>query len=169
MLRLIHDSDAHEYEPLPHYGWEERPLTIPIDIEEAATAIHLAKGVITTASQLLKVGETRLRRVIRNHPRLQRIADEHLAVLNDKAIAEVASAFDSPDDRRREWATARVLASRLGKDNPLAPVPSSAQSGSLEVNPADRTITIHWGAAPATPALEGPDEDPSPDEPPDAA
>ena len=122
------DQDAHEFVPLPFYSWAERPLSLPIDVEEAATAIHLDDGDVILAARRLKVSTGRLNRLIAHHPRLVRIRNEHLQVLVDKSTHEVASAFSSEDDRRREWATSKVLSSRLAQDHPLAPAPSSTTS-----------------------------------------
>ena len=32
-----------EFVPLPFYGWAERPLSLPLDDDEAATALYLAR------------------------------------------------------------------------------------------------------------------------------
>lgn len=150
-------SDDHEYAPLPFYAFDERPLTLAIDPDEAATALHLAGGLAKDAAKLLKTSPTRLRRVISSHPRLARIEREHLEILNDNAIAEVAHAFDSPEDRRREWATQRVLGSRLGRDNPLAPQPQQGQSASLAIEGSGKRFTFRWRtAADDVPPDEGP-------------
>ena len=57
-----------EFIPLPFYPWSERPSTLPLDPDEAATAIHIAKGDIPAAAALLKVPEFRLNRLIRRTP-----------------------------------------------------------------------------------------------------
>ena len=62
-----------EFLPLPFYGWLERPLDLPIDPDEAATAIYLAHGALNRAAELLKVSPARLNRVVRRSPRLQRL------------------------------------------------------------------------------------------------
>jgi len=149
-LRLITPDDApsaepaHEYLPLPHYPWDERPLTVPVDVEEAATALFLAKGSLPNAALLLKTPQTRLSRLIHAHPRLQRIQRELLELLPHRAVDEIVRALDSPDDRRREWATQRILNSRLARDSPLAPAPqSTATQASLSLDGAGKFV-FRW-------------------------
>ena len=57
-----------EFLLLPFYGWLERPPDLPIDSDEAATAIYLAHGDINAAAALLKVSPARLNRVVRPSP-----------------------------------------------------------------------------------------------------
>jgi hypothetical protein len=70
------EHDASEFEPLPFYGWLERPPDLPVDPEEAATAIYLAHGDVSAAAALLKVSPARLNRVVRGSPRLVRLKAE---------------------------------------------------------------------------------------------
>ena len=65
-----------EFLPLPFYGWLERPPDLPIDSDEAATAIYLAHGDINAAAARLKVTAARLNRLVRRCPRLQRLRDD---------------------------------------------------------------------------------------------
>jgi hypothetical protein len=64
-----------EFLPLPYFPWLSRPETLPLDLDEAATALYLAKGDPTAAAALLKVSPARLNRVVRRSPRLQRLVD----------------------------------------------------------------------------------------------
>jgi hypothetical protein len=64
------EHDASEFEPLPFYPFDERSLSLPLDVEEAATAIYLARGDISAAASLLKVTSSRLNKLIRRSPRL---------------------------------------------------------------------------------------------------
>ena len=150
-LRLVGPGDRpHEedfaYLPLPHFPWDERPLTVPLDIEECATAIHIAKGLSDDAARILKTSVARFNRMLKAHPRLVRIRDEHLQVLNDRAIGEVARAFDSEDAKRREWAASKILQSRLAIDNPLAQAPQAAIQNNL--NMSARDIVFSWRTSP---------------------
>jgi hypothetical protein len=65
-----------EFLPLPYFPWLSRPTTVPLDVEEAATAIYLAKGDIGAAAGLLKVRVATLNRLVRRCPRLQRLRDD---------------------------------------------------------------------------------------------
>jgi hypothetical protein len=65
-----------EFLPLPYFPWLSRPETLPLDVEEAATAIYLAHGDIGAAAGLLKVTLAKLSRFVRRCPRLQRLRDD---------------------------------------------------------------------------------------------
>jgi hypothetical protein len=69
------ERDASEFLPLPYFPWLSRPETLPLDPDEAATALYLAKGNPAAAAALLKVSPARLNRVVRRSPRLQRLVD----------------------------------------------------------------------------------------------
>jgi hypothetical protein len=62
-----------EFFPLLYFGLLERPLSLPLDVEEAATALYLAHGDIDKAAARLKVTPARLDRVICRSPQLMRL------------------------------------------------------------------------------------------------
>ena len=66
---------AGEFFPLPFYPFEERPHTLPLDVEEAATALFLQKGDVKAAAAKLRVMVSRLEREIRKSLRLQRLVE----------------------------------------------------------------------------------------------
>jgi hypothetical protein len=70
------EPSSDQFLPLPFYGWLERPPDLPIDFDEAATAIYIAHGDISAAAALLKVTPARLNRVVRGSPRLVRLKAE---------------------------------------------------------------------------------------------
>jgi hypothetical protein len=37
-------ADPREFEPLPFYPWLERPASLPLTHDEAATAIYIARA-----------------------------------------------------------------------------------------------------------------------------
>jgi hypothetical protein len=136
-------SDADEYLPLPFYPWDERPPTLPIDADEAATALYLAKGVLQQAAALLKVADMRLRRLIQQSPRLQRIQTEQYGLAVDRSAGKYIEALDAPDARRQEWGAKNILASRAAIGHPFSPAPAQpTQSTTLTLT--DRTITYRW-------------------------
>jgi hypothetical protein len=47
--------DPREFEPLPYYSWTERPASVPLTHDEAATAICLARGDLSQAASLASV------------------------------------------------------------------------------------------------------------------
>jgi hypothetical protein len=149
-LTLV-DPNSHpeleaEFDPLPFYPWTERPSTLPIDAEEAATAIHLGHN-LPAAAALLKVPEFRLRRLVNQSPRLQRVLEESFGLALDRAVAVPIDTLFNPnsDQRAKEWASKLLLSSRLAQGHPLSPAPTqSAQSVSLTQSPTQKTITFRW-------------------------
>ena len=132
----------------PYYPYDRRPSTTPIDVEECATALYLAEGEIALAAQTLKVEPLRLVRVIRRSPRLTRLHQELVSLLNDKVHHEYARAFRDEDDRRREWAASKVSQTRQFQDHPLAPTTQSASPTLALGGPAK--IIISWDDGPTT-------------------
>jgi hypothetical protein len=167
-LTLVDSSfltDDDEFLPLPFYPWDERPPTLPIDADEAATSLKLAQGVLKQAAALLKVSEVRFRRVLKQSPRLQRIMDEQYGLAVDRAAGKYIEALDAPDARRQEWGASKILSSRAAIGHPFSPAPSTPSStASLTLTDpvAARSITFRWRT----------DQDPDPntlDDPPPAA
>lgn len=136
-----------EFAPLPYYPWDERPPTLPLSQEEAATALHLAHGDVPQAAELLKTPHFRLARVLRQSPRLQHIQREAYGLVLDRAASvPIRTLFNpSSDQRALEWASTKVLQSRLAQGHPLSPAPPqpSAAQASLQINP-NRSITFRW-------------------------
>jgi hypothetical protein len=151
-------SNDDEFIPLPFYPWDERPPTLAIDFDEAATAIHLAHGELLAASRLLKVGLHRLTRLVKQSPRLQRILTESFEHALIRAVAVPIDTLFNPDadQRAKEWASTKVLQSRLAQGHPLSPAPpaTTQSAASLTVNPTQRSITFRW----RTDADDAPDE-----------
>jgi len=140
-------SDSNdEFLPLPYFPWEVRPSHIGIDVEEAATALYLAEGVVSVAAERLRVDSLRLQRAINRSPRLVRLHGELIALLNDKVHAEVIRAFKDDDSRRREWASSKVMSSRQFQSHPLAP--NTQVIPSLSITQENNNITFVWRTEP---------------------
>lgn len=141
--KVLLDIEA-EFVPLPHYGWARRPSHLPLDVEEAATALYLSEGVISRAAERLKVEPLKLVRVIARSPRLTRLHAELTSLLNDKVHEEYVRAFQDDDSRRREWAASKVANTKQFQQHPLAPnsnVPTQAFTGSPN---GPMRIVISW-------------------------
>jgi hypothetical protein len=69
----IRKPDASEFLALPYFTWLSRPDTIPLDVEEAATALFLKNGDVGKAAERLKVTVARLNKTIGKSPGLQRL------------------------------------------------------------------------------------------------
>ena len=67
------DPSPDEFVPLPYFPWDTRPESLPLDVDECATAIFLSNGDHDTAAKLLKVDRRQLKAVIRRSPGLQRL------------------------------------------------------------------------------------------------
>jgi hypothetical protein len=135
-----------EFVPLPYYTWLERPKTLAIDFDEAATAIHLSHGELVKAAALLKVGLHRLTRLLKQSPRLQRIQQESFehALIRARAVPIDTLFDDNADQRAKEWASTKVLQSRLAMGDPFSPAPPSSAATALTVNTQSREIIFRW-------------------------
>ena len=148
-LALV-DPSAHpeleaEFAPLPFYPWDERPPTLPIDADEAAAAIHLGHN-LPAAAKLLKVPEFRLRRLVNQSPRLARILEESFGLALDRAVAvPIDTLFDpTADQRAKEWASTKLLQSRLAIGHPLSPAPPSSVQSNAQIQVTPTKITFRW-------------------------
>ena len=159
-LRLVDQNYSTEHDqefiPLPFYSWEERPESVPLDVDEVATAVHLAMGDVPRAAELLKVAVYKVDRLLRHHPRLQRILLEHQAIALHRASAEYIRALDDPSDRRREWAAKSILATWLAQGHPFSPAP--ANSVSTSVNISAREVVYSWRSSDQSAILDHADE-----------
>jgi hypothetical protein len=140
-----HPELEAEFVPLPFYPWTERPSTLPLDQDECATAIHLGHN-LPKAAFLLKVPEFRLRRLVNQSPRLQRVLEESFGLALDRAVAvPIDTLFDPASDQRaKEWASTKLLQSRLAIGHPLSPAPSSSTQGNASVQVTPSKITFRW-------------------------
>jgi hypothetical protein len=148
-LKLVDPStnppDDAEFIPLPFYPWEVRPSHLPLDVEEVATALYLTGGLLARAAERLKTEPLKVVRAIARSARLQRLHAELSSLLNDKVHEEYVKAFQSEDDRRREWASSKVSQTKGFQSHPLAP--NSQVSPQLAMT-GPTTVTIHWGNPP---------------------
>jgi hypothetical protein len=157
MVDSSSDNESGEFLPLPYYGWDRRPTHIPLDVDECATALYLENGVVERAAGRLKCEPLKLVRAINRSPRLQRLHAELVSLLNDKVHQEYLNAFQSEDDRRREWAAAKVANTKQFQSHPLAP---NANSASVSIpSPAAARIIISWDDGPTQPLIEHSDDE----------
>lgn len=95
--------------PLPTMPYSERPLSLPLDIEECRTAIWRAAGNITKAAEILKVPSRRLRKFVKDSPYLSGEIEEAAEQLVDKAEDIIADALEDTEDKGRQDAAARLV------------------------------------------------------------
>jgi hypothetical protein len=60
-----------EFEPLPYFPFNQRPSTMPLTVDEVATALFLDCGRIDLAAARLKVAPHQVKRLIQRVPQLQ--------------------------------------------------------------------------------------------------
>lgn len=134
-----------EFAPLPMFTWDERPISLALDIDECATAIHFAHGDLKAAAHLLRVPIARLNRSIRAHARLKRILHDELeTVVIAGASVPIQTLFDpTADQRAKEWASTKVLQSKLAHEiaHPLSPSPATAGPSLPSAGP----VVVVWG------------------------
>ena len=144
----VRETDA-EFIPLPYYPWSSRPSHLALDVEEVATALYLAEGIIARAAERLRCEPLRVVRLIARSARLQRLHRELASLLNDRVHEEYIRAFASDDDRRREWAAAKVSNTKGFQAHPLAPNSNLVQPITGVAGPM--RIVISWeDSAPLT-------------------
>ncbi len=101
-----------DLKPLPTQPWDERPDELPLDSEEARTAIWEERGNISRAAERLKVPSSRLRAFVKASPYLQREVSEASERLVDMAEDVV---YDALRDPQRQDTMARFVLSSKGK------------------------------------------------------
>lgn len=124
--------------PLPTQPWDERPLELPLSVEETRTAIWRSDGNITRAAQILKVSSNRLRRFVASSPRLHREIEEAREQLVDMAEDVARIALQDPD---RQDAMARFVLGTQGRKRGWG----SGSNVSVSVDNRSQTNIIQWG------------------------
>lgn len=127
--------------PLPTMPYDERPIELPLDVEECRTALWRANGNVSDAAKLLKTTSLRLRNFIKSSKRLTDEQREMQEVLLDKAEQVAAEALDDADTGRKD-AMARFVMTNLGKDRGYG-TPNG--KGGVQVNlPTKGRMVIAW-------------------------
>jgi hypothetical protein len=127
--------------PLPTMPYDERPDSLPLDIEECRTALWLQAGNVSEAAKLLKVTSLRLRNFIKTSKRLSDEQREMQEVLLDKAESVAAEALDDEDTSRKDT-MARFIMTNLGKERGYG-TPNG--KGGVNVNlPTKGRMVIAW-------------------------
>lgn len=99
---------------LPTAPYNERPVDLPLDVEECRTALWLDLGNVTKAAERLKVSPSRLRAFVRNNAYLTAEMSEAMEQLKDKATDVIREALNGPPERSDSMA--RYVMSGIGKD-----------------------------------------------------
>lgn len=121
--------------------YAERPVELPLDIEECRTALWMAAGNITQAATILKVTSIRLRNFVKKSPYLtSEMAEAHDRIV-DIAESNVRDALTDELDPSRRDTMSRFVLTNIGKHRGWG----TASSGGVTVkNSAGGTIVVQW-------------------------
>lgn len=111
-----HRSLPTDLVPLPTMPYSERPLELPLDIEECRTAIWRCNGNVTKAASLLKISSLRLRRFINNSPYLSAELREATDQIVDIAEEVIVEALLDREDKQRRDGMAKFVATNQGRE-----------------------------------------------------
>jgi len=128
--------------PLPTMPYDQRPIEIPLDVEECRTAIWRAKGNVSRAAEILKVPSSRLRNFIQRSPYLTRELRESLELHVDKAEEIVDEALNDEDDKSRRDQMARfVLGSQVARQRGWG---NGVQQPGMKIDNKGGMIVVQW-------------------------
>jgi len=126
---------------LPTMPYDERPLELPLDVEECRTAIWMCAGNITDAAKLIKVTSIRLRNFVKKSPYLSAEMQEAADRLVDIAEKNVLDALTDEQDPSRRDTMSRFVLGNIGKARGWG----SGSPASVNVrNSAGGTIIVQW-------------------------
>lgn len=100
--------------PLPTMPYDERPSSLPLDVEECRTALWLDRGNISKAAERLKISPVRLRSFVSKSPRLTEEQNEAREQILDIAEDVVHEALTDEVDASRRDQMARFAITNLG-------------------------------------------------------
>jgi len=139
---LSNDSEVpSDLVALPTMPYSERPVELPLDIEECRTAIWMAAGNVTEAAKLLKVTSIRLRNFVKKSPYLSAEMQEAADRLVDIAEKNVAEALTDELDPSRRDTMSRFVLTNIGKHRGWG---TGNGAGLTVKNAAGGTIIVQW-------------------------
>lgn len=123
--------------PLPTAPWDERPDSVPLDVEEARTALWLASGNIGKAAARLKVPSNRLRKFVNASARLTEVVAEAREMMVDIAESNIMDALMEAEDYTRRDAMSKFVLTTLGKERGFSTSTTITLSKKLPAGPID--------------------------------
>lgn len=127
--------------PLPTTPYEERPVSLPLDVEECRTALWRVRGNISEAAKLIKVTPLRMRQFVQKSPYLSAEMQEAKDQLVDIAEDVVFEALTDEEDKGRKDTMARFVLGSQGKARGWG----HASGGGMSIkNSAGGTIIVQW-------------------------
>ena len=137
------DSIPNDLVALPTMPYNERPLELPLDIEECRTALWMANGNISEAAKLIKTTSIRLRAFVKKSPYLSAELQEAADRLVDIAESNVLDALTDDQDPTRRDIMSRFVLTNIGKSKGWG----TGAGNQLNVkNTAGGTIIVQWAS-----------------------
>lgn len=127
--------------PLPTMPYDERPSSLPLDVQECRTAIWRASGNISKAAEILKIPSSRFRRFVKDSPFLVAEMEEANEILKDRAVDIVREALDDGADSSRRDSMAKFVLSNLGRDRGFG---QTSKTGGVNLKLPQGNFTITW-------------------------
>ena len=135
------DNIPSDLVALPTMPYSERPVELPLNVEECRTAVWMAAGNITEAAKLLKITSIRLRNFIKKSPYLSAEMQEAADRLVDIAESNVLDALTDELDPSRRDTMSRFVLGNNGKHRGWG----SGGPGNVNVkNSVGGTIIVQW-------------------------
>jgi hypothetical protein len=135
------DHIPNDLAALPTMPYSERPIELPLDVEECRTAIWMASGNITEAAKLLKITSIRLRAFVKKSPYLSAEMQEAADRLVDIAESNVYNALTDELDPSRRDTMSRFVLTNIGKHRGWG---TGGGAGVSIKNAAGGTIVVQW-------------------------
>lgn len=135
------DRIPNDLAALPTMPYSERPIELPLDVEECRTAIWMAAGNISEAAKVLKVSSIRLRNFVKKSPYLSAEMQEAADRLVDIAESNVHDALTDELDPSRRDTMSRFVLSNLGRHRGWG---TTASGGVSIKNTAGGTVIVQW-------------------------
>jgi len=135
------DNIPNDLVALPTMPYSERPIELPLDVEECRTAIWMAAGNVTEAAKLLKITSIRLRSFIKKSPYLSAEMQEAADRLVDIAESNVLNALTDELDPSRRDTMSRFVLTNIGKHRGWG---TGGSAGINVKNTAGGTIIVQW-------------------------
>lgn len=122
--------------------YDQRPDSLPLDVDECRTAIWMVRGNVTKAAEIMKVPSSRLRNFVKGSKFLSAEVREAQEQLLDIAEDVAYDALIDSEDKSRQDQMARFIMTNLGKDRGYGQ--GSGKSG-VNVNlPGKGRMMIAW-------------------------
>lgn len=126
--------------PLPTAPYDQRPDSLPLNVEETRTALWLCRGNVSKAADILKTTSARLRLFINNNAYLSREQAEAREQLKDIAEDNVYDALTDVEDPTRRDTMSRFVLGSIGKDRGFG----TGSSGISLNMPGKGKMEISW-------------------------